>query len=72
MQGCETLIGSYSPTAYKYATNLKVETLALMTKATEPNSKYKKDVDKLTIEVNKAHEYVKGVLRKWRLAVTYT
>lgn len=59
--GCATLIGPYSPTAYKYATSLKVETLALMSKATEPYNKHKSDVEKLTVELNKAHEYVKGV-----------
>ena len=61
MQGCETLIGPYSPTAYKYATSLKVETLALMSKATNSYSKHKDEVEKLTIELNKAHEFVKGV-----------
>lgn len=61
MQGCQTLIGPYSPTAYKYATSLKVETLALMSKATNSYSKHKDEVEKLTVELNKAHEYVKGV-----------
>lgn len=61
LQGCDTLIGPYSPTAYKYATSLKVETLALMSKATDSYGKHKNDVEKLTIELNKAHEYVKGV-----------
>jgi len=61
LQGCDTLIGPYSPTAYKYATSLKVETLALMSKATNSFSKHKNDVEKLTVELSKAHEFVKGV-----------
>ena len=75
MQGCETLIGPYSPTAYKYATSLKVETLALMSKATNSYSKHKDEVEKLTVELNKAHEYVKGVpsnsisAKQWKILV---
>lgn len=75
MQGCETLIGPYSPTAYKYATSLKVETLALMSNATDSYGKHKKDVEKLTIELNKAHEFVKGVpsnsisSKQWKILI---
>ena len=75
LQGCDTLIGPYSPTAYKYATSLKVETLALMSKATDSYGKHKKDVEKLTIELNKAHEYVKGVpsnsisAKQWKILI---
>jgi len=75
MQGCETLIGPYSPTAYKYATSLKVETLALMSKATNSYSKHKDEVEKLTIELNKAHEFVKGVpsnsisSKQWKILI---
>ena len=75
MQGCETLIGPYSPTAYKYATSLKVETLALMSKATNSYSKHKDEVEKLTVELNKAHEYIKGVpsnsisAKQWKILI---
>ena len=75
MQGCETLIGPYSPTAYKYATSLKVETLALMSKATNSYSKHKDEVEKLTIELNKAYEFVKGVpsnsisSKQWKILI---
>lgn len=75
MQGCEPLIGPYSPTAYKYATSLKAETLALMNKATEPYKSHKAEVFKLSVELNKAYEYVKGVpsnsisAKQWRILI---
>lgn len=75
LQGCETLIGPYSPTTYKYATSLKVETLALMSKATSSYGKHKNDVEKLTIDLNKAHEFVKGVpsnsisSKQWKILI---
>ena len=58
---CATLIGPYSPTSYKYATSLKAETLTLMKKATEPYVSRKQDIEKVTLNLNKAYEYVKGV-----------
>jgi hypothetical protein len=58
---CAPLIGPYSPTAYKYATSLKAETLALMDKANEPYSNHQSSVETLVVELHKAHEYVKGV-----------
>ena len=61
LAACAPLIGPYSQVAYQNATSLKAETLALMDKATEPYDTHKSDVDKLFVEVNKAHEFVKGV-----------
>lgn len=61
LQGCETLIGPYSPTAYKYATSLKVETLSTMSKAKGSYRNHKNEIERLIIELSKAHEYVKGV-----------
>ncbi|MBN1637587.1 MAG: hypothetical protein JW866_01375 [Ignavibacteriales bacterium] len=58
---CAPLIGPYSPTAYNYATSLKVETLAIMDKANEPYLNHQSSVEALVIELHKAHEYVKGV-----------
>lgn len=58
---CAPLIGPYSPTAYKYATSLKAETLALMDKARQPYSDHQTSVEALFVELHKAHEYVKGV-----------
>lgn len=61
LSACAPLIGPYSPVAYQNATSLKAETLALMDKATEAYDTHKGEVDKLFVEVNKAHEFVKGV-----------
>jgi hypothetical protein len=58
---CAPLIGPYSPTAYKNATSLKAETLALMDKATEPYSKYEQKVESLMVGIDEAYEYVHGI-----------
>jgi len=54
-------IGPYSEVAYQNATSLKAETLGIMEKATEPYDAHKVEVENLFVEVNKAHEFVKGV-----------
>lgn len=61
LPACTTLIGPYSPVAYQNATSLKAETLALMSKASDPYDMHKAEVEKLFVEVAKAHEFVKGV-----------
>ena len=61
LSACAPLIGPYSPVAYQNATSLKAETLALMDKAAEPYDTHKGEVDKLFVEANKAHEFVKGI-----------
>ncbi len=53
-------ISPYSSTAYEQATSLKVEALALMTKATEPFDEHRQEVESLITKVNKAYEYAKG------------
>ncbi|MFV1982649.1 MAG: hypothetical protein ACC657_03845 [Thiohalomonadales bacterium] len=72
---CTPLIGAYSPTAYSNATSLKVESLALMDKATEPYSKHTDKVEELVIDLNKAYEYVNGLPRnsisaqQWKILI---
>ena len=61
LASCTPLIGPYSPVAYQYATSLKAETLAMMDKAKEPYNNHKEDVEALLVELQKAHEFVKGV-----------
>lgn len=61
LAACAPLIGPYSPTAYKNATSLKAETLALMKKATEPYPRYEQKVDSLMVGINGAYEYVHGI-----------
>lgn len=59
LAGC-TLIAHYDQAAYEHATNAKVDTLALMTKATESYSEHQKEVEALVLELDKAYEYDRG------------
>jgi hypothetical protein len=61
LAACAPLIGPYSPTAYKNATGLKAETLALMDKATTPYAENEGKVEALMVEIDKAYEYVHGI-----------
>jgi len=61
LMSCTPLIGPYSPMAYQNATSLKASTLALMDKATEPYSLHQKSVESLSLEIDKAYEFVNGV-----------
>src|SRR6476620_5731597 len=57
--GCQT-ISEFDQTAYQNAINVKVDSIALMAKATESYSTHKEDVEKLNIELDKAFEYDKN------------
>ena len=56
---CST-ISTYDRAAYEHAVNAKVDTLALMNRATEPYGDHQKDIDALTTQLNKAYEYDRG------------
>lgn len=58
--GCAT-ISPYSETAYQNATSLKVDSLALMAKATEPYAQHQAEVEALRLKIDKAYEYAKGL-----------
>lgn len=70
--GCAT-ISPYSETAYQYATSLKVDSLALMAKATEPYAQHQAEVEALRLKIDKAYEYAKGLpnnditARQWEI-----
>jgi len=53
-------ISPYDQAAYEKAVDAKVDTLALMAKATESYASHQKDVDALNLELDKAYEYDKG------------
>jgi hypothetical protein len=57
--GCST-ISTYDQAAYEKAVNAKVDTLALMDKATSDYADNQKDIDALNLELAKAYEYEKG------------
>lgn len=63
LTACAPLVGPYSETAYKNATDLKPKTLAVMDKAEEPYATHKDEVEALVVELKAAHEYVRGVPR---------
>ena len=53
-------ISVFSPEAYNQAVELKVESLELMSFATEQYANYKEDVIYLKTELRKAYEFAKG------------
>ena len=59
LAGC-TLIAHYDQAAYEHATSAKVDTLALMSKATQSYNEHQKEVEALTLELDKAYEYDRG------------
>lgn len=59
LAGC-TLISPYDPTSYKNATDLKVESLVLIDKATDPPASHKAEIEALQIKLRQAYEYEKG------------
>lgn len=58
--GCSSLIAQFDQAAYEQATSLKVDSLALMAKATEPYAQYEKEIAELMLKAEKAYEYAKG------------
>lgn len=59
--GCAPLISEYSLDAYKNATSLKAETLALIDKSGEKFSAHRPEVDALTIKIDSAFEFAAGI-----------
>jgi hypothetical protein len=56
---CST-IATYDQVAYEHATNAKVDTLALMDKATGSYIGHAKEIEGLKLELDKAYEYDRG------------
>jgi hypothetical protein len=54
------LIAHYDRAAYEHATSAKVDTLALMNKATGSYDEHAKEVEALVLELDKAYEYDRG------------
>jgi len=55
-----SLIAHYGQVAYEHATSAKVDTLALMDKATGSYSDHPKEIEAVVIALNKAYEYDRG------------
>ena len=58
---CAPLIAEYDAEAYKIATTLKAETLALMDKGSEPYLTRRAEVEAVTTKINAAYEYAAGL-----------
>ena len=58
---CAPLIAGYSLEAYKNATSLKAETLAMMAEADEPYSQHADSVEDLKVKLAAAEEFVAGM-----------
>ena len=57
---CPATIAPFSQEAYSIAVTVKVESLALMQRATEPYANYDKDVQALLLKLQRAYEYAKA------------
>lgn len=60
---CSPRIALYNETAYTNAVSLKVESLALMEKASDSCSKHINEINDLEIKIEKAHQYVQWLPR---------
>jgi hypothetical protein len=56
---CST-ISHYDQAAYQHAVNAKVDTLALISKATSHCKIHRKEIESLVVELDKAYEYDRG------------
>ena len=72
---CTPLIAGYSLEAYRNATSLKAETLAVIAHADEPYAQHAQEVHDLRIRLSAAHEFAAGMPRnalsagQWRIMV---
>lgn len=60
ISSCTNLQAVYNEQAYQQAVSLKVESLALMEKATTPYENHENEIIDLKQELNKAYEYANG------------
>lgn len=60
LSSCNVHIAKYDQNAYEQATALKVDSLSLMDKATQPASEQADEIEELLLKIEKAYEYAKG------------
>ena len=58
--GCAPRLAPFSELAYEQATALKVDALALTSRANEPFARHREAVADLTLRVEKAYEFARG------------
>lgn len=61
LTGCPPTIAPYSEPAYDQATTLKVEARTLMDQATTPFAQHQAAVEALTLKLDRAYEYARGI-----------
>ncbi|WP_299877683.1 hypothetical protein [uncultured Sulfitobacter sp.] len=61
LAACDPLISPFQEQAYKNATTLKAQSLALITKSGEPYSTHRAALEKLLVDVDAAYEYADGL-----------
>ncbi len=61
LSGCAPLISEFNADAYKNATTLKAETLALVDKSGEAYATRRIEVETLTTKIDAAYEYAAGL-----------
>jgi len=72
---CGPTISTFSSIAYEQATSLKVDALALMSRATEPYADHRAETESLTVRLAKAYEFAKGrpsndiSTQQWRILI---
>ena len=73
LSACSSSMPKFDQVAYEKTVSLKVDSLALMDKSTEAYGTHKKEIESLTIRVEKAYEYAKGkpnnriITKQWRI-----
>jgi hypothetical protein len=60
ISACTMITPRFDKVAYEKAVSLKVDSITLMDKATEPYVTYEAEVKGLTLRLEKAYEYAKG------------
>lgn len=75
LSSCGSMQSVFNEQAYQQAVSLKVESLELMNRATEPYSVFETDVQKLKTELQKAYQYALGrpnnetSTRQWEILI---
>lgn len=57
---CGPLADPYSPEAFRQATSIKAQSLALIDKGTAPYANHRDDADDLLVKISEAYEFARG------------
>lgn len=68
---CTPISADYSETAYRNATEIKAESLALLRRSDEPYAAHEGAVDALMLRADQAYEYARGLPRNEEIAESW-